>query len=293
MGATSIERPGNGQDEEQGAADVASSASQADRPPNDVMRSWLARGIHTVGIDPRRLGGRGDARRVLGEDRRSASRAAGSWRELASALQRHTLHSALTRLRPIERQVVTLAYLEGLTNRQIAATLGVSISTVRRRLWLGLDHLDDYVRSTGTWVSSILLLGLVWVIDRFARLGQLANAAVPGEWPHKLAATVAVGAGAAAGFGVVAANSHSSTAQHESPPATGRLIQSLPGATMSALPKALPLSPGAEGRIIPSSEVRPSAITTGTKATTAVADSTGEKTQQGDGTSGQGDHHPK
>src|ERR1700680_2406664 len=78
VGATSIERPGNGQDEEQGAADVASSASQADRPPNDVMRSWLARGIHTVGIDPRRLGGRGDARRVLGEDRRSAVPAPGA-----------------------------------------------------------------------------------------------------------------------------------------------------------------------------------------------------------------------
>jgi hypothetical protein len=256
------------------------------------MRSWLARGIHTVGIDPRRLGGRGDARRVLGEDRRSASRAAGSWRELASALQRHTFHSALTRLRPIERQVVTLAYLEGLTNRQIAATLGVSISTVRRRLWLGLDHLDDYVRRTGTWVSSILLLGLVYVIDRFARLGQLANAAAPVEWPHKLAATVAVGAVAAAGFGLVASNSHSSSVRDANPPATGRLIESLPGATKSSLPKELPLTPAAVMRINPSTEA-PQSATTGTKPTSAVADSTGGKSEQGDSTSGHSDHHPK
>jgi hypothetical protein len=255
------------------------------------MRSWLARGIHTVGIDPRRLGGRGEARRVLGEDRRSASRAAGSWRELASALQRHTLHSALTRLSNTERQVVTLAYLEGLTNRQIAATLGVSISTVRRRLWLGLGHLDDYVRRTGTWVSSILFLGLVYVIDRLTRLGHLANTAGPGEWPHKLAATVAVGAVAAAGFGLVASNSHSSTLRDASPPASGRLIVSLPGAAKASLPKELPLTPGVVMRINPSAEAPPA--TTGTKATAAVADSGGGESEQGDSTSGHSDHHPK
>jgi RNA polymerase sigma factor (sigma-70 family) len=145
MGAASWERPGKNQDQPHGAGDAADSTASADSLPNDAMRSWLARGIHTLGIDSRRLGGRGHARRVLGEDRRSAIPTAGAWRELASALQRHTLHSALTRLSAAERQVVTLAYLEGRTNRQIAATLGVSVSTVRRRLWLALEHLDECV----------------------------------------------------------------------------------------------------------------------------------------------------
>lgn len=297
MGAASWERPGNGQDQEQGAGDAAGSIASADRPPNDAMRSWLARGIHTFGIDPRRLGGRGHARRVLGEDRRSALRAAGAWRELASALQRHTLHSALTRLSAAERQVVTLAYLEGRTNRQIAASLGVSVSTVGRRLWLALEHLDEQVRRTGTWVSSILLLGLVYVIDRSARLGRFANAAAATDWPHKLAATVAVGAVAAAGFSLVATSLHSSTAKHAPPPAAARLIQSLPGATRSSLPIPLPFAPGTSPSITPSTiapitpsiAAPPSAITPATKATKVVSDTTDEETEQGDSTSKQSD----
>ena len=286
MGATSWERPGNDQDQRHGAGDAADSMAPADAPPNDAMRSWLARGIHTFGIDPRRLGGRGHARRVLVEDRRSAVPTAGAWRELASALQRHTLHNALTRLSAAERQVVTLAYLEGRTNRQIAATLGVSVSTVRRRLWLALEHLDEYIRRTGTWVSSILLLGLVYVIDRSARLGRFANPAGATDWTHKLAATAAVGAVTAAGISLLATNLHSSNANHASPPATAHLIQSLPRSTGSSLPNAWPLTRGDST----SSTAAPRSATTGVaKATITVSDPNDEETEQGDTTSDQSD----
>jgi hypothetical protein len=261
---------------------VAASVTSADRPPNDALRSWLARGIHTFGIDPRRLGGRGHARRVLGEDRRSAPRAVGGWRELASALQRHTLHSALTRLSSVERQVVTLAYLEGRTNRQIAASLGVSVSTVSRRLWLALEHLDEYAYRTGTWLSSILLLGLVYVIDRFARLGRLANSAAAADWPHKLAAAAAVGAVAAAGVTLVAANRHSSTPMHSPPPATARPIQNLPGVTKSSLPNALPLAPRILTSLTSVTSALPSAPTPATKAPATASGTSGEQSEQGD-----------
>jgi hypothetical protein len=278
--ATSIERPGNDHDEEHGA-DAAGSVSPGDRPRNDALRSWLARGIHTAGIDPRRLGGRGDARRVLGEDRHSASRAAGSWRELASALQRHTLHSALTRLNTTERQVVVLAFLEGLTNRQIAVTLGVSVSTVRRRLWLGLDHLDDYVRRTGTWVSSILVVGLVFVIDRWARLGRLVSDAAAAELPHKVAATVAVGAVAAAGFGLAAASSHSLTARQSTPPATASQIHSFPGVTNPSLPRA-PVAPDTAARITTNAAGPEAPTTEASKAAKPVSDAYREPSGHGD-----------
>ena len=129
MGAASWKRPDHGQEVGQDAANTANSVPSPDPPPNGAIRSWLVRGIHTVGIDPRRLGGRGHARRVLGEDRRLASGAAGGWRELASALQRHTIHNALTHLSAAERQVVNLAYLEGRTNRQIAETLFIAENT--------------------------------------------------------------------------------------------------------------------------------------------------------------------
>ena len=286
MGAASWERPGKDQDQQHGAGGAADSMASADPLPNDAMRSWLARGIHTFGIDPRRLGGRGDARRVLGEDRRSAVPAAGAWRELASALQRHTLHNALTRLSAAERQVVTLAYLEGRTNRQIAATLGVSVSTVRRRLWLALEHLDEYVRRTGTWVSSILLLGLVYLIDRSARLGRFANPAGATDWTHKLAAAVAVGAVTAAGISLLATNLHSSNANRASPPATARLIQSMPRSTGSSLPNPWPLAPSTStSNPAPPRSATPHAA----KATVAVSDPNDQETEQGDTKSHQSD----
>jgi hypothetical protein len=308
--AASWEQPDHGQAEEQ---DIANSVSSPDPPPNDAIRSWLLRGIHTFGIDPRRLGGRGDARRVLGEDRRLAPGAGGGWRETVSALQRHTIHNALTHLSPEERQVVNLAYLEGRTNRQIAAVLGVSVSTVRRRLWLALDHLDEYVRRTGTWVSSILLLGLVYAIDRAARLGRLATAAAPGEWPHKLAATAAVGAVATAGIGLVAANQHPSTSKQSPPPAIARLIPSLPGATNS-LTNLLPLAPGTAAPITPSTAAVRSSTAAVRSSTAAVRSSTAavrssttraaevikaasnttdNKSEQGDNTSEQSDQVDK
>ena len=282
--AASWERPANDQEQEQGAGDAAGSMAPADRAPNDAMRSWLARGIHTFGIDSRRLGGRGHARRVLGEDRRSGL-PAGGWRDLASALQRHALHNALTRLSAAERQIVSLAYLEGRTNRQIATSLGVSVSTVRRRLWFALEHLDEYVRRTGTWVSSILLLGLVYVIDRSTRLGRFANPAAGTDWPHKLAAAVAVGAVAAAGVGLVATNLHSSTAKHAPPPATGRLIQSLPGTTGSSVLTPLPLAPDTSSTVTTSTAGPRSATTHATKAVVAVSDTNDEETEQGDSNS--------
>jgi len=284
MGATSWERPGKDQDHQHGAGDAAESMASVDPLPNDAMRSWLTRGSHTFGFDPRRLGGRGHARRVLGEDPRSAAATAGAWRELASALQRHTLHNALTRLSAVERKVVTLAYLEGRTNRQIAATLGVSVSTVRRRLWLALEHLDEYVRRTGTWVSSMLVLGLVYVIDRSARLGRFANPAGPADWTHRLAATVAVGAVTAAGISLLSTNLHSSGANHTSPPANALLTQSLPHSSGSFVPNALPSAPRASTA---STAAPRSPITHDAKAITAVSDANDEETDQEDTTADQ------
>ena len=294
MGAASWNRPDHGQDVEQDAADTANSVSSPDPPPNEAIWSWLVRGIHTVGIDPRRLGGRGHARRVLGEDRRLAPGAGGGWRDLASALQRHTIHNALTHLSAEERHVVNLAYLEGRTNRQIAAMLGVSVSTVRRRLWFALEHLDEYVRRTGTWVSAILLLGVVYVIDRWARLGRLADGAASPEWQHKLVASVAVGSVAAAGVGFVAANLASSSSRHSAPPATARLIPSLPGATLSSMPNLSPFTPATVAPITPITPITESTAaalsrTTVTKATNADSDAIDEESEQGDSASEQSD----
>jgi hypothetical protein len=90
--------------------------------------------------------------------------------------------------------VITLAYLEGRTNREIAAMLGVSVSTVSRRLWLGLKRLEAYISRTGTWLSTFLLLAAAYVLYRPARMARSVGAAASGDWTQRLVSTVAVAA---------------------------------------------------------------------------------------------------
>jgi DNA-binding CsgD family transcriptional regulator len=184
----------------------------------DAMRSWLVRGIHPFAVATRRSSARRNASRVLGDDQRMATDRNGGWRELASALQRHTLHNALIHLDPQERHIVTLAYLQGRTNRQIAALLGVSVSTVSRRLSHALDHLDEYVRRTRGWITATLLVGLSYLA---ARAGRAANAASAGEWTHRVAATVVVGTVAVVSVGLVATRPDSAVSRQA--PATSGL----------------------------------------------------------------------
>jgi hypothetical protein len=159
----------------------------------DAIRSWLATGMHTFAIDPRRRRGHyGRARHLLADDRQTGSSTSGTWQSLASALDRHTVRSGMSELSPDERKVITLAYLEGRSNREIAAILGVSVSTARRRLWAALKRLDAYISRTGTWLSALLVFSSAWVLGRLTRLTG------SGDWSQKLVSTVAVTATVAA-----------------------------------------------------------------------------------------------
>jgi predicted DNA-binding protein (UPF0251 family) len=167
----------------------------------DALRSWLANGTHIFGVDPRRrLGRHPHARQALADDPRAGDAASGAWQTLASALHRHTVGGGMSELSAEERQVITLAYLEGRSNREIAAALGVSVSTVRRRLWAALQRLDAYISRTGAWLSAILLLGAGYVIDRTAQLGRW----VKPDWTQRVASTVAATAVTAAAIGLTA-----------------------------------------------------------------------------------------
>ena len=91
----------------------------------------------------------------------------GTWRDLVSALQRHTVHSELAQLSKDDRQILSLAYLSGHSNREIAAMLNVSVRTVSRRLTAALARLEESARRVGAWVS-ILGLALVALSARLA-----------------------------------------------------------------------------------------------------------------------------
>lgn len=65
----------------------------------------------------------------------------------------HTaVHHALAALPPEQREVVQLAYFEGLTHSEIAGRLGVPLGTVKTRLRLAFDKLRAGLASIRDWV---------------------------------------------------------------------------------------------------------------------------------------------
>ena len=197
----------------------------------DSVRSWLASGAQMVDRR-RRFGGHGKARKLLVVDPTARPNASERWHSTTSALQRHTVGGALSELEPEHRRVITLAYLEGQTNRQIAATLGVSVTTARRRLWAALERLELYVSAAGAWLAALLVGFSVYVLSRLAKLTESADTA------QRVAATVTVGALAAAAVGVIYVLPSTSAPLHGSPkaavPAASGLQVIFPAASISA-----------------------------------------------------------
>src|SRR5712691_12284136 len=184
----------------------------------DAMRSWLASGVQMVDRR-RRFGSHGRAREMLVADQPANQNGSERWQALAAALHRHTVRGGLSELGPEQRRVITLAYLEGRTNREIAAMLGVSVTTVRRRLWIALGLLEAYIGRTGVWLSAFILVAATSALRPATRVGQWVNtAAGSSDRAQRLATTLTAGAMSAAVLGVVALTSDS-TVPSKSPPA--------------------------------------------------------------------------
>lgn len=218
----------------------------------DAVRSWLSTGMHTFAIDPRRRRGHHRRARQLLADDKARSSTSGTWQSLASALDRHTVRSGMAELSQDERKVITLAYLEGRSNREIAATLGVSVSTVRRRLWFALKRLDAYISRTGTWLSAVVVASAAYLLSRLARV------AGTGEWTQKMVSTAAVTATVAAV--VLAAVSPDSVHAGRSPAATppqATAAASGIGVEITAPGRSADLGPGKTANIITADVTHP------------------------------------
>jgi RNA polymerase sigma-70 factor (ECF subfamily) len=63
------------------------------------------------------------------------------------ASDRVTVKSALDGLPEAQRQVVELAYWNGLTQSEIAERLGQPLGTVKTRMRLGLERLKELLKS--------------------------------------------------------------------------------------------------------------------------------------------------
>jgi RNA polymerase sigma-70 factor (ECF subfamily) len=122
------------------------------------VRGWLLAIVRHRAIDAMR---RQRAGVVLGEEADEAMPAALTlpdiWPEVAGRLDAQQVRTALTDLPPAQREVIELAYFDGLTQREIADRTHAPLGTVKSRMRLGLvalreqlvDHVDE---SAGTAV---------------------------------------------------------------------------------------------------------------------------------------------
>jgi RNA polymerase sigma factor (sigma-70 family) len=216
-------RGGDSLVERETRSETSSSENEPEvRGPMDPMRSWLVSGVHRFVVDPRRrFGGHGHSKELLVVGDREGHGGSDPLHRMAAALNRHTLRGGLERLNPEERRLITLAYLEGRTNRQIAGAMGVSVSTVRRRLGAALERLDAYISRSGAWLSAVVVLAASYATGHAARLGRSASGfADSAERAQKLAGTLTAGAMAIAAIGMFGVTSDSATPGKSAPTAT-------------------------------------------------------------------------
>jgi RNA polymerase sigma-70 factor (ECF subfamily) len=135
---------GNGQAAEDAVQDAFITLwNQVDRLDSSrgQVGSLLMTIVHRRSIDILRSQ-RGMASRIQPLDPDAVDTAAGDILEaVANALTFDSVRIALNTLAPEQRQVIELAYLEGMTQAEIAVKTAVPVGTVKSRLRLGLTRL--------------------------------------------------------------------------------------------------------------------------------------------------------
>ncbi len=147
---------GDGHDAEEAVADVYAQVWQsADRfdPARGGVLAWLTMLAHSRAIDRRRRRGEGppmlqgdDAENVLAQQPSEAR----TTQDLVDLLQHGSaLRDALAQLGAQPRELIGLAFLEGMSHLEIAARTGLPLGTVKSHIRRGLDSLRRTLVSAG------------------------------------------------------------------------------------------------------------------------------------------------
>jgi RNA polymerase sigma-70 factor (ECF subfamily) len=115
-------------------------AAQYD-PGRGRPEAWLLMRARTRAIDRLRSMRRREQTFVMPLDESAAPPAQGAAPSSAAVEERGAIESALDRLPDPQRQVIELAFFEGLTQSEIAVRLGEPLGTVKTRARLGLERL--------------------------------------------------------------------------------------------------------------------------------------------------------
>ena len=119
----------------------------AGQGPTEFLRAWLYRVAHNLMVDEIRRR-KHHEHAALNEDlEETVTGDAGPAAALQNSGQRQVLLEALQRLSEKQRAVLTLKYLQGLGNQEIARALHMTEGTVRALQFRGLHALQRSLRS--------------------------------------------------------------------------------------------------------------------------------------------------
>jgi hypothetical protein len=202
------------------------------------LRSWLVQGTHRFRVVRRRgTGANPRARQFLTADTGWLPGDRNGWRGLVTALQRHSVLTALAELHRSDRQILTMAYLQGHTNIEIGRMLHVSARTVSRRLSAALARLEEHARNAGIWIASLVLLGLGFLTRTQERLASYVRSV---QWQQ--AAAVVTAGTAVVALGLVGESAIPTPAQEStfSPPGRSIAVAPLVAGPVAPGPATLP-----------------------------------------------------
>ncbi|MDQ6636619.1 MAG: sigma-70 family RNA polymerase sigma factor [Candidatus Dormibacteraeota bacterium] len=114
------------------------------------LRTWLITAVRNRSID--HLRGRAAHERQEREipfDAEAAGEGSNPWREVVQGMERELIQEALERLPQEQRQAVELAFYHGYTQKEIAESVNVPLSTIKGRMRLALEKLHSYLQGRG------------------------------------------------------------------------------------------------------------------------------------------------
>jgi RNA polymerase sigma factor (sigma-70 family) len=166
---------------------------------SESWRTWLLTGARGSSVDRRRV--RGEHRglkRMLVEGTTNGDERHRPWQEFSGAMVRHAVDEAMNGLPREHKEIVKLAYFSGLSNREIAAQLGLSVGGVQRRLRQAFAYLSDQV-GRGQAMARRAAYGIAfWLSGRWIGESARRSSGAVGDHLIRAGALIAAGAGAAA-----------------------------------------------------------------------------------------------
>jgi RNA polymerase sigma factor (sigma-70 family) len=235
--------------------------------PGDSWKTWLMTGSRATPVDRRRVrGAHRGLKKILSQGAAGEDDQAKPWKDFSGAMVRHAVDEALNQLPPDHKEVLKLAYFGGLSNREIAERLGLSVRAVQRRLNQALAYISDNLeRGRDKGPGRRVLFALMgWLAARRVFQALQRAPVVAGDHVIRTAAVLAVAAAAGTALAVHPGlpGGHAIFTPHPRAPAKAAFAGSskLPAAPIVVQAPSPVAVPSAATQVLPSLPVTPLAL---------------------------------